>query len=134
MSSALTNLFIRGQTADRDRERQTHEDHLDSVLRSWNFERITVPGDGDCLLTSVAMNIKHLSQLGTESLCSILKELSINNSRNCVQLRKAVVKEWLGENPGDYQSFLTSDQLQEQALAFLNSGTLTAKKIGCCNH
>ena len=49
MTLALTNLFIWGQAADRDRERQTHEDRLDSVLRSWNFERITVPGDGDCM-------------------------------------------------------------------------------------
>lgn len=34
MSLALTNLFVRGQAADRDRERQTHKDRLDSVLRS----------------------------------------------------------------------------------------------------
>lgn len=38
-------------------------------------------------------------------------------------LRKAVVEEWLGENTGSYQSFLTSDQLHEQAQSFLNSGT-----------
>ena len=126
MTSALTNLFIWGQAADRDRERQTHEDLLDSVLRSWNFERITVHGDGDCLFTSVAMNIKHLCQLGTESLCNILKHLSIDPNTQSIPeivsiLRKAVVNEWLGENTGDYQSFLTSDQLQEQAQAFLNS-------------
>jgi len=113
---------------DRDRERQTHEDRLDSVLRSWNFERITVPGDCDCLFTSVAMNIKHLCQLGTESLFNILKDLSIDSNTQSIPeivsiLRKAVVNEWLGENTGDYQSFLTSDQLEEQAQAFLNSGT-----------
>ena len=124
---ALTNLIIWGQAADRDRERQTHEDCLDSVLRSWDFERITVPGDGDCLYTSVAMNIKHLCQLGTESLCNILKDLSIDPNTQSIPeivsiLRKAVVNEWLGENTGDYQSFLTSDRLQEQAQAFLNSG------------
>ena len=91
-------------------ERQTHEDRLDSVLRSWNFERITVPGDGDCLFTSVAMNIKHFSQLGNESLCNILKDLSIDPNIQSIPgivsiLRKAVVDEWLGENTGDYQSF-----------------------------
>ena len=130
MSSALTNLFVWGQATDTDMERQTHEDRLDSVLRSWNFERITVPGDGDCLFTSVAMNIKHFSQLGNESLCNILKDLSIDPNIQSIPgivsiLRKAVVDEWLGENTGDYQSFLTLDQLQEQAQAFLNSGTFT---------
>ena len=56
------------------------------------------------------------------------KNLSIDSNTQSIPeivsiLRKAVVNEWLGENTGDYQSFLTSDQLEEQAQVFLNSGT-----------
>ena len=125
MNSELTNLFMCCSSADTDSEKQTHEHRLDSVLKSWNFERIAVPSDGDCLFASVAVGIKDLSQRG---ISNILNDMSIDPTEQPIAdvvhtLRKAVVEEWLGENTGSYQSFLTSDQLHEQAQSFLNSGT-----------
>lgn len=89
------------------------------------FERIAVPSDGDCLFASVAVGIKDLSQRG---ISNVLNDMSIDPTEQPIAdvvqtLRKAVVEEWLGENTGSYQSFLTSDQLHEQAQSFLNSGT-----------
>ena len=37
-------------------------------------------------------------------------------------LRKATIAEWLGENSQHYQSFLTHDQLRDQAQQFLIDG------------
>ena len=127
MNSALTNLFMwsRSSSADTDSEKHTHEHRLDSVLKSWNFERIAVPSDGDCLFASVVLSIKELSQRG---ITNVLQHMSIdpkeqsNDDIVCL-LRKAVVDEWLGDNTGNYQAFLTSDQLHKQARSFLKNGT-----------
>ena len=41
-----------------------------TLIQFWDhgiLSKFTVPGDGECLFISAAMNIKHSSQLGTES-------------------------------------------------------------------
>ena len=98
----------------------SHVVRLDHVLSSWNFRRIPVSGDGNCLFYAVSLALlqknkkKMLQRLGCSSQTDV-KELAR-------VLRQATVTEWLGENSQYYQSFLTHDQLREQAQRFLADG------------
>lgn len=136
MNSALPKLFNcgyleipeGGSESDRSLSESTnrltvniHAIRLDHVLSSWNFKRIPVSGDGNCLFYAVSQALlqKHdhstlLRRLGCSSEVDV-KELAR-------VLRHATVAEWLGENSPHYQSFLTHDQLREQAQQFLRDG------------
>ena len=37
---------------------------IDSLLMSWNLKRVVVPGDGNCLFTSVAFSLVQRAQKG----------------------------------------------------------------------
>ena len=136
MNSALPKLFNcgyleipeGGSESDKSLSESTnrltvniHTIRLDNILSSWNFKRIPVSGDGNCLFYAVSQALlqKHdhstlLQRLGCSSEIDV-KELAR-------VLRHATVAEWLGENSPHYQSFLTHDQLREQAQRFLRDG------------
>jgi hypothetical protein len=95
----------------------THAVRLDHVLSSWNFKRIPVSGDGNCLFYAALLQ-KHDSILLQRLGCS--SETDVKDLARV--LRQATVAEWLGENSQHYQSFLTHDQLREQAQRFLRDG------------
>ena len=46
----------------------TPEHSLHNVLESWHFQRIPVPGDGNCLFTAIAMAIIDRLHNGDQSL------------------------------------------------------------------
>ena len=136
MKTALPKLFNCGYLERPDCENETnatlsestnvahpiniHVIRLDRVLSSWNFKRISVSGDGNCLFYSVSLallqknNNMLLQRLGCSTQTDV-KELA-------QVLRQATVAEWLEENSHHYQSFLTHDQLREQAQRFLVDG------------
>ena len=126
MSGTVSNLFL-GLGMETTSDRQKHEERLDNVILSWNFERLAVPRDGNCLLYAVAYNIHFQIQNQNTQLQEMLSLLGIeviaSSIATCAQaLRKVVVNEWLGTHSSDYQEFLTDMQLQQEASAFLQSG------------
>lgn len=107
-------------------EQKTHEEHLDELLKSWQYLRQKVPPDGNCLFHSVAFNIKMQLERGNSELEQIVSKIGINVQESLAQiasgLRKCVVKEWLGEQSQSYQVFMSEGQLQSQAEEFLQDG------------
>lgn len=98
-----------------------HAKRLDTVLKSWNFKRIAVSGDGNCLFYAVAHAL--LQKNNYASLAETLGFSTQTTQKELAKLlRQATVNEWLGENSSHYQSFLTGDQLHTQAHKFLQDG------------
>ncbi len=90
---------------------------LESVLRSWNFRKVSVPGDGNCLQSTDRTLIQRLSALG-------LPMEQMNDVNSIAQwLRTRMVKEWM-DNTDYYQGFVTSD-ITDVAHQFLTSGQFT---------
>ena len=100
-----------------------HAVRLDRVIKSWNFKRVPMSGDGNCLFYAVAYS---LLRNGSNTVTTLAKKLSCAPNVGQVELatllRQAVVDEWLGENSHLYQSFLTQDQLKNEAHKFLQDG------------
>ncbi len=98
-------------------EPNTNDVSLDNALHSWNFERMSVAGDGNCLFTSVANLLIQSYESGVTELIEIFSELNISSEhyddvdRIAAALREATVEEWLGDNCEYYQGFTTDDIL-----------------------
>ena len=83
-----------------------YERRLDSVLKSYGFVRSTVQGDGDCLLTALALQIQILLQSdGVSMLTNHLSCIGLSPStvvwEAVPKLRELMVAEWLA-NKDDY--------------------------------
>ena len=104
-----------------------HQKRLDDTLAAWNFQRVLVDGDGDCLFQSIAWGLLQLASSGDPHALTTLEECSIScmdMEPLIAHLRQVVVTEWMGPNSGEYQAFLTSthDQLLAEAPQFLQRG------------
>ena len=100
--------------------------HLENVLSSWDFMRVPVPGDGNCLFSAVSLGLIERLQNEDHKVVDVLTELGIptcdfNVTSISTNLRSLVVKEWLGDNADYYQGFVTSD-IRSQAELYLSSG------------
>ena len=87
---------------------------IDNLLASWNMKRITVPGDGNCLFTSIALGLIQRVQTGDESAIECLHTLGVSDENlqdvNYIQklLRIRMVEEW-NNNQEYYQGFIITD-------------------------
>ena len=135
MKSSLPKLFNCGNLeADQFRSNLSdatnrivvdeYSERLDVVLKAWNFKRIPVAGDGNCLFYAVAHALlqKDNSAMMTTLVERLACKLDISQIELARLLRQATVDEWLGENSSLYQSFLTENQLQREAHKFLQDG------------
>ena len=101
-------------------------ENLQTVLTAWNFQRIPVPGDGNCLFTSLASAILHRIRNGDTLLITILKNI-IKDIDSCyVSTLAERLRQWMGENYELYQSFVTVD-LREEGQEFMQSGQFTGE-------
>lgn len=109
-----------------EEEEKSSMERLDLLLKSWNFSRLEVPRDGNCLFCAVAHNLKFQINNGNVDLERILLGIGIQHHDSLVQiasaLRLGVVKEWTGDHSKEYQKFMTEDQLHTQAEAFKQEG------------
>lgn len=130
----VDNIFmVLGSPSNPDDLAQ-HQKRLDDTLAAWNFKRVPVDGDGDCIFQSIASGLLQLARCDDPHVLTILKEHSVSctemeQSGSCTKieqlvshLRQAVVSEWMGPNASEYQSFLTSTQLLVEAPRFLQRG------------
>ena len=103
--------------------------NLEGVLRSWNFQLVPVPGDGNCLFTAVSLGLIHCIQGGDNLVVERLTALGIPTANlqdmHYIQreLRERMVKEWL-EKSSFYQGFVTTN-ITTVAHNFLQSGTFS---------
>ena len=108
---------------------ESDNDQIGSLLTSWNLERVSIPGDGDCLFRSVAFGLIYRLQHGDKDIKELLLGLSVPQISlydvNYLQrlLRTLMVKEW-EENIDQYQGYLTEDFVMISK-TFLQSGQYT---------
>lgn len=117
---------------NNNKEQSENLKRLTNVLQSWNFVRVEVPGDGNCLFTSVAITIISMCQQHQSPLVDILQELGIDPHCDSVEtivkaLRRAVVNEWTGDHSHEYADFLSHTQLEQQGQLFLQSGEFSGE-------
>ena len=95
---------------------------LANVLASWNFSKVEIPGDRNCLFTAVALYLETVypSLPSSHPLTDIINSLGVTMGTSSTTysiidaLRKAVVQEWLGQNSQYYTGFLSSVQLEHE--------------------
>ena len=108
-----------------------HEERLQNVLTSWNFKRLPVSGDGNCLFYAAALVIKTKAQGGNKHMQDIIQCLDCEQQISVTELahilRQSVVNEWQGENKHTYQSFLTQTQIEKEAERFSRSGQFSGE-------
>lgn len=81
---------------------------------SWNLQRVAIPKDGNCLLTSIAFSLIQRIRSGdtfaTECLLALGTPLDRIQDLNYIQklLRVKMVGEW-STNHEHYQGFITAD-------------------------
>ena len=59
------------------KKKQGQTSYLDTVLNSWNFERVTVNGDESCLFTSVASTLVRIVEKHDTVVLQMLLQLSV---------------------------------------------------------
>ena len=107
---------------------QSHDEstQMESLLNSWNLKRAAVPGDGNCLFTSIAFSLIQKIQSGdtltTECLLALGVAVDHIQDLNYIQklLRVKMVEEW-NTNHEHYQEFITTD-ITILAHEYLQSG------------
>lgn len=115
-----------------DRDTNEHDERIDNILKGWSMSREHIAKDGDCCFREVARNVykltetrgrnihayEHLAHLGLVNL----SEESLSN-----RLRALTVSEWSGENRQQYESFLTTDNFDEEVMRFTHKGYFTGE-------
>ena len=127
-TSTETNVLSSIENVQKSRasELDSNLHKLENVLKSGNFKRLPVTGDGNCLFYAVAYFL--LCRRQHECVQQLLLKFDCmpDNTQPVkhltAKLREAVVQEWLGENTLYYQSFLTHQQLQVEVHRFLRDG------------
>ncbi len=96
---------------------QNDVETLNSVLQSWNFEKVVVPGDGNCLFYAVSLAL--IQRMKTDN-CTRELLLSMGLPEDKLDdmyiiaklLRRLVVREWQ-ENTDNYQGYTLVDVCSE---------------------
>lgn len=135
LQASADNLFMCLSEDEPQSSTSKEEEHalsLDNTLSSWNFQRIGMPRDGDCLFRAVAKNLEWLvdSNMHVQSLYRTITNAESHTREEDTaihHLRRAVVREWLGPHSAEYCAFLTSSQLQQEAEQFLSPGMYTGE-------
>lgn len=125
-TSFLSMATKYSKTLNQELTSQEHDELLQRTLQQWNFRKISVPGDGNCLFTAIAYNLVNRARDNDEPILNRLQLLSntpnrLEISEIAKELRLLVVKEWLGENSEYYQGFVTAD-IAKHAHQYLESG------------
>lgn len=108
---------------------EVDNEQIGSLLKSWNLERVDIPGDGDCLFRSVAFGLIQIIQHGDKDIKELLLGLGVPETNLCdinyLQrlLRTRMVEEW-EENVDQYQGYITDD-LATISHTYLQSGQYT---------
>lgn len=111
--------------------------HLNSVLSTHGLKKISVPADGNCFFTSIAVSIQQqiLNNTVTPAAIEHLENLGLLKlpiPEMSATLRTLVVQEWL-LHPEEYSPFVLNDEttFTEQANAFLQDGHFSSS-LGDC--
>lgn len=89
--------YLASLSTSEHSECDEHSKRLNNVLKSWNFVRVEVPGDGNCLFTSVAITVISLCQQYQSPLAAILHNLGIDPCHDSVSMiAKALRREMSG--------------------------------------
>ena len=105
----LTERFMNTQSRQR-----SGDSNLDEVLSSWNFRRVEVLGDGNCLFTSLAHSLVIRVNSGEQAIITQLLAIGIpeQHMRDIAYIRRhlrvRMVQEW-NNHIDYYQGFITED-------------------------
>ena len=100
MNSALPKLFncgyieipdsgnepdrILSESTDKEQTINVHANRLDHVLASWNFKRIPVLGDGNCLFYAISQALLQKND------CTLLQRLGCSTQLNVKELARVL--------------------------------------------
>ena len=107
----LTKGIMNTQSGQRNED---GDQNLDELLSSWNFRRVEVLGDGNCLFTSLAHSLIIRVNSGEQAIITQLLAIGIPEEHLCDiayirrHLRVRMVQEW-NNNIDYYQGFITED-------------------------
>ncbi|KAJ7373400.1 hypothetical protein OS493_012993 [Desmophyllum pertusum] len=107
---------------------------LENLLSSYNFARIQVAPDGDCLFSSVIFQLKQMVSSRNAELLSHLEAIGFHtllqgdNNTAVAGLRNLMVSEML-ENRADYEGYITNDSVEyeEQVKNFKQFGVYSGE-------
>lgn len=103
---------------------------INLVVSGLGFEILPVPKDGDCLFTSVLLQLEQLlPHADNKELTDHLQMLGLTEKtlpEKVKVLRAKLVDEWLS-NKDEYQKFLVDTELEEKAAEFRNNGVFTGE-------
>lgn len=130
LNTSITLFYNSHFSLNRDTDE--HDKRIDNILKSWSMSREHIAKDGDCCFRAVARNISKLTETGGlssqayEHLANLglvnLDEESLSDS-----LRVLTVSEWLGKNRPHYESFLTTDNFDEEVKRFTHKWYFTGE-------
>ena len=130
LNTSIT-LFYNGEF-NMDRDNNECDNRIDNILKSWSMSRERIAKDEDCCFRAVARNICKLTETSRinshvyENLAHLgLVNLSEEHLTN--RLRALTVSEWSGENRKRYESFLTTDNFDEEVERFTHKGYFTGE-------
>ena len=115
-----------------DRDTNEHDERIDNILKGWSMSREHIAKDGDCCFRAVARNVYKLTEtrgINTHAY-EHLAHLGLVNLREeslSIRLRALTVSEWSGENRQQYESFLTTDNFDEEITRFTHKGYFTGE-------
>jgi hypothetical protein len=88
---------------------------VDAILKGYGLERVHMPKDGNCLFSSISFFIVNIQSAGHLEHDAKLREhleilgiLNISRNKDLSEIKKLVVKEFLGSNMNEYSFFLIS--------------------------
>lgn len=103
---------------------------LNPLISGLGFEILSVPRDGDCLFTSVLLQLDQLlPHVDNKELNDHVQMLGLNDKtlpQKVKLLRGKLVDEWLS-NRDEYQKFLVDTDLEEKAVEFKSNGVFTGE-------
>lgn len=130
LNTSITLFYNSHFSMNRDTDE--HDKRIDNILKSWSMSREHIAKDGDCCFRAVARNVSKLTETGGlssqayEHMANLglvnLDEESLSDS-----LRVLTVSEWSGENRPHYESFLTTDNFDEEVKRFTHKGYFTGE-------
>ena len=122
--SSVSNIILRSHEDSILPLQHEHEKRLKDIISSFKLQLHPVAGDGNCFFSAIAYALKTNELLLLEHDPNFFRNKSVGTDdpgKVVMMLRELAINEWRS-NANDYECFLTSSTVAEEAGKFLQSG------------
>lgn len=102
---------------------------VDPLISGLGFQILSVPKDGDCLFTSIIIQLEQMvPSLDSNELSAVMERLELCNTLlgKVLFLRRKLVNKWLS-NAQEYEKFLVDTELEDMGPEYRNPGVFMGK-------